>query len=272
MAVHGVVGERPRVGLVVADDERRVGAQRRDQRHGEARIACPTGCPRATGAARPRQTGVKLCIEKIAGDVAGGDARARSPRRSRRDRARESERCAAPAPRHRRGVARHRRAVGEAHDQRRIVLAAVGVDEEARERREHRRRAKARGKRARHRRGAGVVGDVAGKLRRRQSKVAVLRRQAVVGVIADEQQPAAGIAFDEGERRRNPRGGSFIGGGIMRGTGDGHTEKQLAARQALCSRAPGHDPAVFCPDSLRPRHSVLRAVRRIVDRASVHAP
>ena len=101
------------------------------------------------------------------------------------------------------GVARHHGAVGEAHHQRRVGAAAVRIDDQAREMREDRRRAELRGQAPGHRRRADIVGDVPGELAVRQAEIDV-RRNVVRGVVADDDEAAAGVAGSDlaGMRRR----------------------------------------------------------------------
>ena len=92
--------------------------------------------------------------------------------------------------------------VGQAHDQRRVVLAAIGIDQQPREGRQHRRHAETARQAARHRSRARIVGDVAPELRRRQAEIAVFRRQPVVGMVADDQHARRRVPVDELEWRK----------------------------------------------------------------------
>ena len=96
-------------------------------------------------------------------------------------------------------VAGDDRAVRDPHDQGRIVLAAVGIDQQAREAAHHRRHAEAGGKPARQVLDADVIGDVAGKGAFRQAQPAVARRQTVRRVIGEEHEATVGIAVDDFE-------------------------------------------------------------------------
>ena len=57
-----------------------------------------------------------------------------------------------------------------------------------------RRRPQAGRKTQHHRAGADVVGDVAFELFGRQTEVAILGRQRIRGMVAEDQQPAPGLA------------------------------------------------------------------------------
>ncbi len=111
-------------------------------------------------------------------------------------------------------VRRHDRAVIELADQRRIVLAAVGIDQEPRKAGDHRRRAGQRRKLPRHHLDADVVGDVSVELARRQTEVAIFLGQVAPGVIGKEHEAAAAVAFQGFEGGKDGRAGHrFITGG-----------------------------------------------------------
>ncbi len=107
-------------------------------------------------------------------------------------------------------VARHDRAVGEAHDQSRIVQAAIRVDDQARIGRQHGRRAELGRERAGHVRGADVIGDVPFERRARQSERPVIGRDGVARVIANDQRPGVERAWKRFERRKPARRGFGI--------------------------------------------------------------
>ena len=108
------------------------------------------------------------------------------------------------------GVAGHDGAVGELHDQRRVVRAAIGIDQQPREARQHGRRAEARGQRARHGRRADVVGDVAGELRPAAGRACRSRAAARWRRGRTADQPAAQRALD---RLHGSEGRSMSGSG-----------------------------------------------------------
>ena len=89
-------------------------------------------------------------------------------------------------------VARHDRAVGDAHDERRVVEPAIGIDQQPRETRRDGRRTQFLGEDPRDSLGADVVGDMAFQLVGRQPQRAVGVRDGVAGVIAQQKQ--AGVA------------------------------------------------------------------------------
>ena len=94
------------------------------------------------------------------------------------------------------GVAGHDGAVRQPHDERRVVLAAVRVDDEPREGGEQRRRAKPLGEDAGERGDADIVGDVALELGGRQAEAGIFRRDAVARVVDEDEQAAVDVAVD----------------------------------------------------------------------------
>ena len=96
-----------------------------------------------------------------------------------------------------RRIAGNHGAVRQAHDEGRIVLAAIGIDQQAREGRQHRRHAEPPRQAAADRRRARIVGDVALELARRQAEIAVFGRQAVVGMVADDQHAGRRVPVDK---------------------------------------------------------------------------
>ena len=97
-----------------------------------------------------------------------------------------------------------------AHDQGRIVQAAIRVDDQARIGRQHGRRAERGRERAGHVRGADVIGDVPFERRARQSERPVIGRDGVVRVIANDQRPRVERAWKRFERRKPARRGFGI--------------------------------------------------------------
>jgi hypothetical protein len=93
-------------------------------------------------------------------------------------------------------IAGHGRSVRDGDDQRWIIEAPVGIDQQAREGGEQGRDAERARAGAGHGRRADVVGDVARQLRGRQAEVPVSGQDGVRGVVAQQQQPAAEIARD----------------------------------------------------------------------------
>ena len=86
------------------------------------------------------------------------------------------------------GVAGNERAVRDAHDEGGVVLAAIGVDEQAGEQRQRRRGAGQRREPSRHLLGANVIGDMALERIGRQAEVAIGRRQRVARMVAEQDQ------------------------------------------------------------------------------------
>ena len=242
VAVHGVVGERAGIRLVVADDEVGIGTQRRDQRLGQTWVAIPqdAGMPWARMAAPDRREtvdrdehrrmpgGERPVDRRVDGIVIGRVEAGDAPR---------------PLVGIDAGIAGHDGAVGKAHDERRIVLAAVGIDQQPRERRQHRRHAEPLRQAAADRGRARIVGNVALELGCRQAEVAILRRQTVLGVVANDQQSGRRVSFDQTERLKIAGLGC---GGLN--CGNIHRARIIVARPGPCQCAIGHDPAVFCAD------------------------
>ena len=104
-------------------------------------------------------------------------------------------------------VRRHNRAVIELADQRRIVLAAVGIDQQPRETGDHRRRAGQRRKLPRHHLDADVVGDVSVEFARRQTEIAIFLGQVAPRVVGKEHKAAAAVAFQDLEGGKDGRAG-----------------------------------------------------------------
>ena len=100
-------------------------------------------------------------------------------------------------------VGRDHRAVIELADEGRIVLAAVRVDQQAREIGEDRRRAGHRGELRRHGLDADIVGDVTPELVFRQTEIAILVRQRVAGMVGDQDETLRAVALDDRERRED---------------------------------------------------------------------
>jgi hypothetical protein len=93
-------------------------------------------------------------------------------------------------------VAGNDRTVGDAHNERRIVEPAVGIDQQAREARADGRRAQFLRKDPCDGLGADVVGDVAFQLVGRKPQRAVVVRNGVAGVVAQQQQTGVAPAGD----------------------------------------------------------------------------
>jgi len=93
-------------------------------------------------------------------------------------------------------VAGYHGAIRQAHDQGRIVLTAIGIDEQPRVAREHGRHAKRGRKRARDGSRADVVADVTPELSGRQTERAELWWQGVAGVIAEYDQTGIGASIE----------------------------------------------------------------------------
>lgn len=92
-------------------------------------------------------------------------------------------------------VAGDDRPVGNLHDKGRIVLAAIGVDQEARKSSKHGRHAEAGRKRARQPFNANIKCDVTMKSGLRKAKFAVVCRQEVHGMVRQKNHAFVIIAF-----------------------------------------------------------------------------
>ena len=225
MPVDGVAGERPIIGLVVADDESVLGLQPFQERPGEAVVRIPQD---------PHMPGPGPAAPDRREAVHRHDDRRMAGRHGPVDRIRDGIVVGivepGDAPLHLRlvhpGIARHDGAVGEAHDQGRVVPAPVGIDDEPREPGEDRRSPEAPGERAGHGRRADVVGDVALELGFRQAEIAQIRRHRVGSVVAQDQDARFDgpemISTGQGSRGRlvePERGGSGHGARISRTDG-----------------------------------------------------
>ena len=93
-------------------------------------------------------------------------------------------------------IARHDQPVGDLHDERRVVEPAIGVDQEAREAGEDRRRAERVCQMLGHFRGAQVIGDVPVQVLGPEAKRAVALRDGVLGVVAEDEKAGRGVPFD----------------------------------------------------------------------------
>ncbi len=86
------------------------------------------------------------------------------------------------------GVARHNSAVGQAHDECRIVFPPVRVDQQPGESRQTGRCAQVPGKFERNRAGTDIVADVALELLRCHAEISITRRNGVPGMVAQKQE------------------------------------------------------------------------------------
>ena len=123
-------------------------------------------------------------------------------------------------------IARDYRTVRQSHDQGRVVLAAVRVDEEARKGREHSGCAEPSREAARHVGRTDVVGDVALEFGGVEPEPPVLRRDLVARMIAEEDEARTDVAInlDEGRvlvRRRTLTFCPFVGMSIAANDSDG---------------------------------------------------
>ena len=209
--------------------------------------------PACHGRPRPRQTGVKLWIETIAGTVPVASAASIV----RADRvvigpvvALDPFRALALVDR---AVSRNHRPVGEPHDQRRIVAAAIGIDQETRELRQHRRRVETPRQRQRHGAGAGIPGDVTRERVGSEPQRPISGRDAVLGMIADQDEAARRVALDDREWRKAvvaaiPVEIVSIGAMIIRQSRACHRRAAVSAECGRCP-VPGHDAAAFAAES-----------------------
>ena len=185
VAVHRVARQVAVVGLVVADDEIGLGPETRDQRERQPVIA---------GVEHPDQPGPRRAAHERGREaVHGEDDRVGAPRREAGDgvvvgpvEAREPvlDACRVDA-----AVCRDQRAVVELHHQRRVVLAAVGVDHQPREVRHHERGIEPVRERPRHACGANVERDVPRHVGGRDPEVAARdrHRHPVRRVVAGDE-------------------------------------------------------------------------------------
>ena len=195
MAEHGVAAQGAVIGLVVADDERLVFGQHVDHRPRHAVVAVPQDAdmPGADEALHDRGErmhrdddrrfpgGMRHRGNHRADGVVVGPVEAVEP--------------FFPLLGGHRIVSRHDGAVIELADQRRVVLASVGVDQEPREAGKHSRRVERRRQLARHRLDADVIGDMALELRRRQAEAAIFVRHIPAGVISQKHDAFLAVAL-----------------------------------------------------------------------------
>ncbi|EGE55978.1 hypothetical protein RHECNPAF_77009 [Rhizobium etli CNPAF512] len=184
--VHGIALQGAVIGLVVANDEIRIGAQHVEQRADGAPVAVPEDCgmPGAGNSFPRRREGMQRQDQRR---PAGGV-------RHLIDRCRhgmvigamEGPDTILPLLRCDRMIARDDGAVGNPHDQRRVIFTAVRVDQQAREAAKHRGYAESRRELPRQALDADVIGDVAGKGRIGQAEPAISRGEAVHRVIGED--------------------------------------------------------------------------------------
>ncbi|CAD5250808.1 hypothetical protein BOSE21B_10830 [Bosea sp. 21B] len=196
MAVDRVARQAAIIGFVVADDQIALRLQRRDQRLREAPFPVPehAGMPGPWHALPERREGVQRDDRRR---VAGSDRRLdRGVDRGVIGRVIARDPFGDPGfvdP----GIARHDRAVGDPHHQSRIVAAAIGIDQQAREIAEHGRSAQRLRHRPRHLGRSDIVGDVAFELLRRQAEQVQLRRDRIGRMVAKQQDAARRIPRDD---------------------------------------------------------------------------
>jgi hypothetical protein len=187
--VDGEVRRMPaRVGLVVADHQPRLGAQRSQHRHREPWVAVPED------AAVP---GPRLPAEDV-GEAVDRDQRRRPTgrgaglpeRRGERGVIRREDlaRTLRPLRRVEPQVPRDPVAVTDLDDAGRVVEAAVAVDDQARETRAHHGQAEVAGERLGQRAGAEVPGNVAGELRLAETQVAQCPGHRAAGMVAGDHR------------------------------------------------------------------------------------
>ena len=93
-------------------------------------------------------------------------------------------------------IAGHDEPIGELHDQRRIVEAAIGIDQKPREARQDRGCAERLGQSLGHAGGAKVIGNVAMEVLFLQAEATVNRWDRVFGMVAEDEKARACVAFD----------------------------------------------------------------------------
>jgi hypothetical protein len=121
-------------------------------------------------------------------------------------------------------VAGDHRAVIKLADQGRIVLAAVGIDQQARKIGHGGGGSEPCREPARHGFDTDVIGDMAVELVRRQAKVAILFRKAAFGVVAQQHEPPGMVAFDQLKRGK----GCCARHGLSGNVGRSSTKRRLA--------------------------------------------
>jgi len=94
------------------------------------------------------------------------------------------------------GVAWHHASIRKLHDERRVVAPAIGIDQQPRVAREERRRVKRPGQMLGHRGSTDVVGDMPGKILRREAEGAIGRRNQIGGVVAENEHATFPISLD----------------------------------------------------------------------------
>ena len=94
------------------------------------------------------------------------------------------------------GIAGHDQPVGDLHDERGVVEAAIGVDQEPREPGEQRRHAEEEREPFRHARRPEVVGDMAVEVMGKQPEGAVSLWDRVLGVVAEDEEAKARVPLD----------------------------------------------------------------------------
>ena len=185
-----------RIGLVITDDDSRVGAQGFDERPRHARVLVPehTNVPGPRATVQPGREAVDgredrrgACAPDAFEDARNGlvIGREQSLGAARGLRRLESE------------VARDDRAVADLQDGRLGSDLAVAVDDEARIAAEHGRSIEALRKPARHLRGADVPPDMALEIPRGEPEIAQGLGHRMGGVVAGEHQRCAARRIDD---------------------------------------------------------------------------
>ena len=233
---HGVAAQRAVIGLIVADDEVLVLGQHVDQRprHPVVQIPEDADMPGPLPALHDRREGMHREDEgRLAGSLRDG-----SDHRADGVVIGPVEAVEPPFALLRREgiVSRHDGAVIELANERRIVLATIGVDQQPRKIGDQRRHAEQGREFARHRLDADIVGDVAIEFRRRQAEAAIVVGQVAAGMIGQKHDASLAVALDNIERREN--------------CGSGHW------REMVCSLASG-EGAIVIPRRRRVRNAVV---------------
>jgi hypothetical protein len=93
-------------------------------------------------------------------------------------------------------IARHDETVGDLHDQRRVVEAAIGIDQQPWKTRQDCRHAEALGQTLGDCGRAKIVGDVAMEVLLLEAEAIVSPRDRVLGMVAEDEEACASVAVD----------------------------------------------------------------------------
>ena len=102
------------------------------------------------------------------------------------------------------GIAWHDPPIRDLHHQCRVVAPAIGIDQQPRVAREKRRCPQRPRQVLRHRRGADVVGDMSREIFRGEAEGAIVGRNQIRGVVAENEHATFPAPLDAAKRRRFP--------------------------------------------------------------------